>query len=83
MAQKESSKQFIIKPPAKDARQWAQEFWDTYGFDYDKERSTADVVYAWPLEPVTEEQLGEKLAEDKIDFSSHAVDWDAWFNVTL
>lgn len=72
---------FSIKPPAgEDAREWAREYWDTYGFDYDLERC-GPRIFAWPLEDDedAEDELREALDEDDIEYTTFRADIDEMF----
>ncbi len=55
-----------------DARAWADAKWDTYGFDYDTERTGGGVVHAWPLEDGTDavRELSASLRDDGISFTT-------------
>lgn len=59
---------FVISPGARDARDWARRFGDTYLFDWDIERSTAEAVYVWPCQRQTIEGLEQALREDSVEF---------------
>ena len=77
----DSFKMFVISPGARDARDWARRFWDTYGFDYDAERSTDEVVYAWAHGDQTDEGLAQELEEDNVEFSTRTESNAGWFDV--
>lgn len=66
-----------------DARAWADEKWDTYGFDYDTERTGGQVVCAWPLDegPDARDDLREALRADEVAYTSETVDTDKFFGL--
>jgi len=53
-----------------DARAWADAKWDTYGFDFDTERTGGGVVHAWALE-CADEELAAALTEEGVRFVTH------------
>ena len=66
------------RPPS---RGFGGRFWDTYGFDYDAERSTDEVVYAWAHGDQTDEGLAQELEEDNVEFSTRTESNAGWFDV--
>ncbi len=70
---------FII-PTTGDARTWADQYWDTYGFDFDTDRCRSGSVYAWSLHD-DDDGLRKALAEDRIEFQTITVDFDEWLPI--
>lgn len=66
-----------------DARTWADETWDTYGFDYDTERTGGQIVCAWPLDdgPDVNDDLREALRVAGIHYTTEIVDLDQFFGL--
>lgn len=44
-------------------REWADRFWDTYGFDYDTERCASGGVLAWPCNDEEDETKAATVLE--------------------
>lgn len=61
-----------------DAAEWAKQKWDTYGFDYDTERTAGNVVIAWALED-GDDALKEALDEDGIEYETFEADPERFF----
>lgn len=69
---------YIISPPSnEDGKTWAKKVWDTYGFDYDLER-TGQTVFAWACD-VSDEELQSALNEDSIHYESFKADVNVVF----
>lgn len=79
------AKFFKIRVPEyvpESPRDWARAVWDTYGFDYDIERS-ADFILAWAID-ISDEELAENLEHDEIEFSTFEIpdeDLDKFFGI--
>ena len=52
-----------------DAKDWARRYWDTYGFDYDLERTSGNTVFAWPCNDLADvdEQKSAAMLESELD----------------
>lgn len=64
---------FTITVPKGNAKEWACNYWDTYGFDYDLERTTKYTVCAWASE-CSDEELKEALNDDGIEYTTLQVE---------
>ena len=75
---------FSITPPdGQSPREWAKQYWDTYGFDYDLEKCAAAVL-AWPVDdegPEADQALKDALDEDSIEYTTFEADDDVLFGL--
>lgn len=73
---------FIITPPnGEDGKAWAKRMWDTYGFDYDMER-TGQCVFAWGYgddEDTADDDLKKALDDDEIEYETFEAELDVIF----
>ena len=60
---------WIIITGESDAKDWAKRYWDTYGFDYDLERTGGDTVFAWPYNDFSDvdEAKSAAMLEGELD----------------
>jgi len=59
---------FRIRPYSGDARRWAEFNWDALGFDFDKDRSTQDEVFAWSADGNPDIEVANLLKARDIEF---------------
>lgn len=72
---------FTIRPDTRfgeTASQWARRMWDTYGFDYDTERTDSISVLAWP-ECCDEAELSAALDADRVPYTTFEADLKTMF----
>lgn len=72
---------FKIRPNTRfgeTATQWARRMWDTYGFDYDTERTDSVSILAWP-EGACETELMAALDADSVPYTTFKADLKAMF----
>ena len=64
-----------------DPNTWAKRYYDTFGFDWDLERSDSTSILAW-ADGVGDDELEEALENDYIEFTTFEVeDVDRFFGL--
>lgn len=72
---------FTIRPDTRfgeTAAQWARRMWDTYGFDYDTERTDSVSILAWS-EGCDEAELMAALDADSVPYSTFVASLETMF----
>lgn len=59
-----------------DAKDWAKKYWDTYGFDYDLERTGGDTVFAWPYNDHSDTDEAKSTAELKRELDDAGIAYE-------
>jgi hypothetical protein len=70
----------ITVPEGFGAREWADKYWDTYGFDYDTERAAHGGLLAWPCND--EEDRDLSVTELKHELDDGGIEYET-FQATL
>ena len=66
----------ITVPKEFGAREWAKQYWDTYGFDYDTERADHGGLLAWPC---NDEENGDlAVAELKRELDDGGIEYETF-----
>ena len=70
----------IMVPGHTNVREWADKWWDTYGFDYDTERCARGQLWAWPCD-VSLDELKANLDAAGIQYVIHEFDSNVFFGL--